>query len=211
MRILLFSLTICLLFSLALSLIVIDGDNAITRFDHDAVTTLREHTTPSGINRFKIITWFGSPALWIISPACGVYLLLRRQWANLLTGVAVIGGGKILNTLLKDLFDRPRPVWPEEFAHEGAPAFPSGHAMFSLLAYGFILFLVWQSVKNPPARAVLLFGTVTFISLIGFSRLYLGVHYPTDVLGGYAMGGAWLSLCLLGRIMGDTSFREERV
>jgi undecaprenyl-diphosphatase len=203
---LLISLALCLVLSVILSLAVVDDDNALTRFDHDAVNTLHDHTTVTGIDVFKIVTWFGSPALWIVSLGTGAYLIWRTRWADLLTEVAVIGGGKLLNILLKDLFDRPRPVWNGVFATESSPAFPSGHAMMSLLTYGFVVVLLWRAVHNRPARAALITGAVLLVGLIGFSRVYLGVHYPSDVIGGYVMGGAWLSLCLIGKIKAD-SFR----
>lgn len=199
----LISLILCLLFSLILSLAVVDNDNALTRFDHDAVNTLHEHTTPTGIDLFKIVTWFGSPALWIVSLGSGAYLIWRTRWADLLTEIVVIGGGKLVNILLKDLFNRPRPVWNGVFATESTPAFPSGHAMMSLLTYGFLVFLLWRAVHHRPARVALIGGTAVLVGLIGFSRVYLGVHYPTDVIGGYVMGGAWLSLCLIGKIEAD--------
>ena len=117
----------------------------------------------------------------------------------------MIGGGRLLITLLKDLIDRPRPIWNGVIISEGSPAFPSGHAMMSLLTYGFLVILVWRVIQNRPARAALIGGAAALVGLIGFSRVYLGVHYPTDVLGGYAMGGAWLSLCLIGTIKVESS------
>ncbi len=204
MKITLISLALCLLLSLALSLAVDDGDNALMRFDHDAVNTLHERTTPNGIDLFKAVTWLGSPALRIVSLGAGAYLIVRARWADLLTGSAVIGGGKLFNVLLKDLFDRPRPVWDGSIITENSPAFPSGHAMLSLLTYGFLAILLWRAVHGRPARVGLVTGMAVLIGLIGFSRVYLGVHYPTDVLGGYTMGGAWLSLCLTGKIKAES-------
>ncbi len=208
MKIALISLLVCLLLSIVLSLAIINNDNPLTRFDHDAVNTLHEHTTPAGIDLFEMMTWWGSPALRFISLITGVYLIGRARWADLFTGSAVIGGGKLLNVLLKDLFDRPRPSWNGTILTEGSPAFPSGHAMLSLLTYGFLVILLWRAAHNRPARIVLVTGAAVWVGLIGFSRVYLGVHYPTDVLGGYAMGGAWLSLCWLGKIRA-ASFRAK--
>jgi undecaprenyl-diphosphatase len=208
MKLILISLTICLFLSLILSLAVVNNDNALTRFDHDAVNTLHAHTTPTGIDLFQIITWLGSPALWIVSLSAGAYLIWRVRWLDLFAEAAMIGGGKLLDVLLKDLFDRPRPIWDGVIITEHSPAFPSGHAMMSLLIYGFLVILLWHVLQNRLSRLALISGVVGLVGLIGFSRVYLGVHYPTDVLGGYAMGGAWLSLCLLGKIGAD-SFRAE--
>jgi undecaprenyl-diphosphatase len=207
MKLILISLTICLSLSLILSLAVVNNDNALTRFDHDAVSKLHAHSTPAGIDAFEFITWFGSPAFWIVSLSAAAYLIWRVRWPDLFTEAAMIGGGKLLNVLLKDLFNRPRPVW-DGVITERSPAFPSGHAMISLLTYGFLAILLWHVLRNRPSRLALITGAAVLVGLIGFSRVYLGVHYPTDVLGGYAMGGAWLSVCLLGKI-GTDSFRAE--
>jgi hypothetical protein len=104
----LISLALCLLLSLIFSLAVINDDNALTRFDHDAVNTLHEHTTAAGIDLFKVVTWFGSPALWLINLGAGAYLIWRARWADLITGLAVIGAGRLLLNPLKDLIDRAR-------------------------------------------------------------------------------------------------------
>jgi membrane-associated phospholipid phosphatase len=205
---LLLILGLCLLISLLISLAVIDADNPITRFDHDAVNTLHEHTTPAGVHFFERVTWFGSPGTWYVSLASLVYLIGRTRWADFFTGSAMIGGGKLLNVLLKDLFDRPRPVWNGAFITESSPAFPSGHAMMPLLVYAFLVILLWRTIRNRPAQVALVMGMTTLVGLIGFSRVYLGVHYPTDVTSGYTMGGAWLSLCLLGKI-GTESRRAQ--
>ncbi len=208
MKIALISLFVCLLLSIVLSLAVVNNDNPLTRFDHQAVDTLHEHTTPTGIDLFKLITWWGSPGLRVISLIAIVYLIARTRWADFFTALAVIGGGELLNILLKDLFDRPRPIWNRTIITADSPAFPSGHAMSSLLIYSFLVILLWHLARNRPARVILVAAAVVLVGLIGFSRVYLGVHYPTDVLGGYAMGGAWLSLCWLGKIRA-ASFRAK--
>jgi membrane-associated phospholipid phosphatase len=147
-KFLLIMLGLCLLFSLLLSLAVVDDDNPLTRFDHDAVNTLHDHTTSTGTHLFELVTWFGSPGPWFVGLGCLAYLVGRARWADLLTGAALIGGGKLLNVLLKELFDRPRPV----FATDSSPAFPSGHAMMALLTYGFLAILLWSAAQPPGAR-----------------------------------------------------------
>jgi undecaprenyl-diphosphatase len=201
----LISLAVCLTLSLVISFAVTNNDNALTRFDHEAVDTLVEHTTATGIDLFKAVTWFGSPALWVINLSAGAYLIWRARRVDLLTGLAVIGGGRLLLNPLKDLVNRARPIWNGAIISESSPAFPSGHAMMSLLTYGFLVIVLWRVIQNRPTRVALISGVAVLVGLIGFSRVYLGVHYPTDVLGGYAIGGTWLSLCLIGKIGGESS------
>jgi undecaprenyl-diphosphatase len=204
-RAFLISLAVCLTLTLVISLAVVNHDNALTRFDHDAANTLVEHTTATGIDLFKAVTWFGSPALWAINLSMGVFLIWRARRADLLTGLAMIGGGRLLLNPLKDLVDRARPIWNGVIISESSPAFPSGHAMMSLLTYGFLVIVLWRVIQNRPARVALISGVAVLVGLIGFSRVYLGVHYPTDVLGGYAIGGTWLSLCVIGKIEVESS------
>ncbi|PRY80987.1 phosphatase PAP2 family protein [Alkalibacterium olivapovliticus] len=108
--------------------------------------------------------------------------------------VSVGAGG--VNQLVKILFRRPRPTHVEHLIVQGGYSFPSGHAMGSIITYGALLFLIIRASKT---WLPVLIGSVTLlplIALIGMSRIYLGVHYPSDVIGGYSLGLAMLSLSI---------------
>ena len=108
--------------------------------------------------------------------------------------VSVGAGG--VNQLVKILFRRPRPTHVEHLIVQGGYSFPSGHAMGSIITYGALLFLIIRASKT---WLPVLIGSVTLlplIALIGMSRIYLGVHYPSDVIGGYSLGLAVLSLSI---------------
>jgi undecaprenyl-diphosphatase len=107
----------------------------------------------------------------------------------------VISGGIGLNYLLKQLFLRDRPQLWERILDVSNYSFPSGHAMISLVVYGFIGY--WLAKKYPAWRWLTTSFTIAFILAIGFSRLYLGVHWPTDVIAGYTAGLVWLLACVL--------------
>lgn len=121
-----------------------------------------------------------------------VVLLVRRAWRlSLFLSATALGGGG-LDTLVKTIVDRTRPVLPDPIATAGGASFPSGHAMGAMVLYGGLL-LVLLSLLPRPAHgwAWALAGLV--VLGVGSSRVVLGVHYPSDVVGGWVLGLAWLA------------------
>jgi membrane-associated phospholipid phosphatase len=94
--------------------------------------------------------------------------------------------------LLKATFERPRPSFDDPVATAGWFSFPSGHALSSIALYGTLAYVLGSALRSQRARAASLAGVAVLVATIGFSRLYLGVHYLTDVLAGYSAGLAWL-------------------
>ena len=118
-----------------------------------------------------------------------------RLWVLALA--LVVPGGMLINTLLKVFFDRARPTWDDPLLTLTTGSFPSGHATGSTLFYGFLAcYLVWR-MKSGSARALAILGCMAMVVLVGFSRVYLGVHYLSDVLAGVSLGTAWLALCMI--------------
>lgn len=122
----------------------------------------------------------------------------RHHYSAALLWVSVIGAG-LVNTVLKVSFNRPRPdVFPWRTQHVGLASFPSGHAMTSIVVYGTLAFLIGRLAPTRWLRRLVWGVAVMVILLVGLSRLYLGVHYPSDVLAGFIIGGAWAIICALG-------------
>ena len=170
----------------------------LTQFDLTLLNWLHQHDTPSGLSIFAIISWFGSP-LVIVTGA--VLVAVRLAWLRrrlLLAGwVAALAGGGILDTALKHIIQRPRPIYAAAFLHGTSYSFPSGHAMGSLVGYGMLAyFLVVFWATRQLLQVTIIAASFILIAAIGFSRLYLGVHYFSDVIGGYAGGILWLSTCI---------------
>jgi undecaprenyl-diphosphatase len=132
------------------------------------------------------------------SLAIVAFLALRRRFAEAVAFAAAISGGSLLNVVLKAIIHRPRPISETSLAVAYGWSFPSGHAMTSMIFYGMIAYLLVRSIDpwRPRAFFIALAGFIVF--LIGFSRIYLQVHYLSDVLAGYAGGLFWLSICITG-------------
>jgi membrane-associated phospholipid phosphatase len=154
------------------------------------------HWASPGLDTVMVsITRLGDPAFVIVIVAIALaWLLYQHKRLEFVMLVVACLGALGLNSGLKLVFGRSRPHLWSPLIHETSYGFPSGHAIGSLVLYGFIAYLY---SRRYPSRAKVTYGiTAIVVALIGLSRLYLGVHYPTDVLAGYGMGMLWLVACL---------------
>ena len=173
----------------------VQSNGPLIRLDTSAARHLHDWVRGSHglVRALKILTFFGTP-LWLymlVTPA--VFWVWRRGHTRLALFLVVttLGGG-LLDTVVKEVVARPRPSLAEPVATAHGKSFPSGHAMSSAIAYGALL-MVFLPVIGRRYRRVVVGGTVLLVLAIGFSRLALGVHYISDVLGGYVLGLAWLA------------------
>lgn len=170
------------------------------RFDEAVLLWLNARANPTlDIAALEITALGGMVVVWMLLTVSSVFLwVTRHRYSAALLWVAVIGGS-ILNSALKALFDRPRPdlfEWRTEYA--GQSSFPSGHAMTAMVMFATLAYLIARLEPTRLLRRLTLGITATVIVLIGLSRLYLGVHYPSDVIAGYIAGFAWATFCALG-------------
>jgi undecaprenyl-diphosphatase len=133
--------------------------------------------------------------LTLLTLATVGYLILIRQRAAALLTVLAIGGGSLFSSLLKSGFDRPRPDLVPHAVEVYSASFPSGHAMLATVTYLTLGALVARVQSSRRVQIYLLLWAVALSLLIGASRVYLGVHWPTDVLAGWCIGTAWAVLC----------------
>ena len=172
----------------------------LTQFDIVILEWFHQHNTVLGLKVFEAISFMGSPIfMLILGLIIAVILAVRHQWIPLATWAAALLGVGLLIGVLKAVIRRPRPLYAAVFKEPQSFSFPSGHAMGSLVVYGMIAYLLAKFWAERRAMQVILFASAFIISgAVGVSRLYLGVHYFSDIVGGYAVGSVWLATCITG-------------
>jgi undecaprenyl-diphosphatase len=147
---------------------------------------------------FLDITSLGSTTVLTLTTLGALgYLLVKRKHGEALLLFAAVAGGSLVGTALKHVFARPRPELVAHLSEVHTQSFPSGHAMQSAVVFLTIAALVASVHRRLRERLYLIGVAVALTLLVGVSRIYLGVHYPTDVLAGWSAGAAWAMLCWL--------------
>jgi undecaprenyl-diphosphatase len=177
----------------------------------------------AGLHRLALAhtsLWLTAVAVWVTTLGYGVtvpvtvaaHLLLaeggwleRVRWMSLAT--AVLLAGLLVRLAVAEILARPRPPATDWLAGAGGYAFPSGHTSAATIAAGLVLWGLARRRTKVPAAAWLMSGAIAYALAVGLTRIWLGVHWPTDVLGGWAFGVAWVSACVL--MTGAVSSREE--
>jgi len=159
---------------------------------------VRALASPTLTRVARSVTWLGTlgvlAAVGVV--ALAVFLHARRRDAALFL-VVTMAGALALENGLKFAFQRARP--PPFFGSEPETySFPSGHALFALCFYGALAIVATRSMRAAPMKAGIWIATVALVAAIGATRIYLGVHYPSDVVGGYLVAAAWLWVVLAG-------------
>lgn len=164
-------------------------------FDKQILLALRELQTPVWDKVMLGFTYMGQPiVLLAVCLGLGIWLVTLGQRSQATILVIAAGGAGALNFWLKSLFGRARPMLWERVVDVSHYSFPSGHAMISMVTYGMIGYLL--VAKFPQWRGWITSLTLLLVTGIGLSRLYFGVHWPTDIVAGYAAGLVWLLACI---------------
>ena len=182
---------------------VVEGDTH--RIDMAVLMALRTPDNPADLigpawveEMMRDLTALGSYAfIIIVLVAAAGYLLLVRKPGLAGLMVAAVVGGMLISNLLKTGFDRPRPDL-EHAAQVFTPSFPSGHAMLSAVTFLTLGALLTRVNENWRVKLYFLTVAVLLTITVGVSRIYLGVHYPSDVIAGWCVGSAWALLCWAG-------------
>lgn len=171
-------------------------EKTMTAFDNGMFWLVRYFASPDldKVMIFISALGYGWPYAAIV---VGIFLLLgwRRRWRDGVGLAVCLGGGAVLNLVLKHVFARARPDLFHIVAAAGY-SFPSGHAMVSLCFYGMTAYVIVRRLHSRLGRLAVISVTALLVAAIGVSRIYLGVHYPSDVVAGYAAGSMWLAFCI---------------
>ncbi|NOU94304.1 phosphatase PAP2 family protein [Paenibacillus sp. LMG 31456] len=169
----------------------------IDNFDRSIIQFVQNLEAPLLTNIMKFFSFIGSGnvvAILVIIIAVYLYKGLgHRRELVLFIGVNI--GSGLLNKALKTVFQRARPTI-HQIVEEAGYSFPSGHSMGAFTLYGVTAFLLWRHTSPAINRVVLIIISSLMIVAIGISRIYLGVHYPSDVVGGYLASGFWLAISI---------------
>jgi membrane-associated phospholipid phosphatase len=158
---------------------------------------------------FITMTYIGGPAgiaieIFVIS----TFLAFRRRWGWIIYLILTAGGGWLLEFELKRYFARARPAVAEMLRRANGYSFPSGHAMGSAVAYGALAYLAFRVIRSWPARAAVIAFLYTLVAAVALSRVYLGVHWISDVLAGITAGTVWVTTTTVAY---ETMLRLRRV
>lgn len=167
-----------------------DFDFAVFNFMKPLISELRTDT-------MEFFTFLGTHTFLVPMNflLIGYFLFIKRhRWYSITIPVVSLGGVSLM-FILKNLFGRARPQDPLLSSVSGL-SFPSGHALISVAFYGLLIYLVWHNISHKIIRWVLIVLLLVLILIIGLSRIYLRVHYASDVLAGFAMGIIWLVLSI---------------
>ena len=142
------------------------------------------------------VSFLGSVVFLAAASVCAAAVFIWRRWFDALLGLALtMIGGSLLNTLLKHLFQRKRPIFENPLVELSTFAFPSGHTMGATLFYIFLAAICAHAMQRRRMRVLAVSAAVLMVVLVGLSRIYLGAHFFTDVLGAIVAGLAWLAFC----------------
>ncbi len=179
-------------------------DNAtLVRMDLAADAWVHARVTQQGLAAANWISWLGSPTTMAIVGIVGTPVLWRRGrhiWCY--AWIAAFAGGGVLDRVLKAAVHRSRPTFGATHVIPAADSFPSGHSMASFIGFAMLAYVL--VVHRPATRArrvALISAAAAMIVLVGVSRVYLGRHYPSDVLAGWMAAAAWTAICLSGLVI----------
>ncbi len=179
---------VCIIILLFLIEDVMDKD--IMTFDETGYSIVSKYLITDTLTPIaKIITFFGS-AYWLIGLSIFLLLIIKNKKIGISISIN-LGLAALTNFLLKQILQRPRPIG-HRIIDESGYSLPSGHSMVSMAFYGFLIYLVYKRIENKHLKSFLIALLLVLIINIGISRIYLGVHYTSDVIAGFLVAISYL-------------------
>lgn len=173
------------------------GADTITLIDVDIAQWLHTHANPALTKFMLLITHMhGVPGIVVMSLLTGLVFVWKKEWYWLLALAVSVGGGMIINVLVKHAFQRARPSFDDPLLLLTTYSFPSGHTAGATLFYGALATYLFYRIRSWRWRMPIVAIAILMVLAVGVSRMYLGVHYLSDVLGAIAESIAWLALSL---------------
>jgi undecaprenyl-diphosphatase len=188
---------------------MLEGETA--RFDRLVRSAVNQRSSPGRTAVMRFASDFGGPTrLMLLGSVVLVGFLVKRWYRGAILLGVTFGGAALLDILLKQLFGRARPVPLFDLRLPSSYSFPSGHALFAFVFFGTFTVLLVQRTRRPALRAAIIGAAACLVLLIGISRIYLGVHYPSDVVAGYLIALVWIVVVAVGdRLASRGRFRRD--
>jgi membrane-associated phospholipid phosphatase len=192
---------VILLFAIALVAFIFISRNIFIlkedQFDYRVFDYLKPHVSDRNNAIMLFFTFLGTHIFLIPANMIVIFIFLfikKHRWYSLKIPVIALSSLALM-FLLKNIFNRPRPDIPLLREAKGL-SFPSGHAFMSVTFYGLLIYIIWKTVRTKWLKLTLCIFLLLLILIIGFTRIYLRVHYPSDVLAGFATGFLWLAISI---------------
>lgn len=171
--------------------------NTTIQFDDEVSNFLISFRNPTLTHIMILFTKIGDFLGYIfLFFSLSVFFIFKKNWKTIFQISLVMVFASGLNFILKNIISRPRPT-TDRLVYANFYSFPSGHAMSAIVFYGFLSYISILLIKKKPIRYLFVSACVFMVLLIGASRIYLGVHYPSDILAGYLAGISWLMFSIL--------------
>ncbi len=178
----------------ATAVIIVSGNEA--GFDDGIRFWVYEHRNPVLDRFFITVTYMGNWQFMVLIGICLLVFSKTRKTAGIPFAVTSLTS-TLIYKLIKSTFQRPRPDLMYRIIEQGGFSFPSGHSMNCMVCYGILIYLIRRNVKDKKAANLLTGICAGLIVLIGISRVYVGVHFPTDIIGGWSLGISVLAAAIL--------------
>ncbi|MEO8089094.1 MAG: phosphatase PAP2 family protein [Gemmatimonadales bacterium] len=184
---------------------VLEGE--VLAFDERLRALVHSAASPRLTVLMRAASLYGGPTVLIAAGVVAAVAFIIKGWRRgALLVVVTLAGASVLNGLLKFSFARVRPAAFFDYPLPGSPSFPSGHALYAAGVFGGVAVLLSSRLHSLPLQIGIWLVSISLILLVGISRVYLGVHYPSDVLAGYTIGTIWVIAVALG----DRLMRHRR-
>ena len=176
---------------------ILEGE--VLALDERLRALVHDLASPRLTTLMRAASLYGGPAVLVPAGLVAAVAFMVKGWRRgALLVVVTLAGAGLLNWLLKFSFARVRPASFFDYPLPGSPSFPSGHALYAASVFGGLAVLLAARIQNRPLQLAIWYVAISLILLVGISRVYLGVHYPTDVLAGYAIGVIWVTAVAFG-------------
>ena len=189
-------------------------NRTLVHFDIVVAAWIHGHVNPTGITVSTYISEIGSPTtMGVIAVIGGAIIIWRRRHTLLIAWIAAFAAGGALEKILKNFVHRTRPQFTPTGPAEVSLSFPSGHTMMCMIGISMATYALLVPKRfGEPWRGILVGLAVAMVLAVGISRVYLGAHYPSDVLGGMAFGAGWVAICVgvRGIVKHRQMLRRER-